>query len=312
MQTQNETAREFAQDSQCGHDGTPLVCCGTLDYPNTDADYLISIFGIDTEVSGAKPLEIKKDGKTLIDLNSEELPDRSACGIQSDEDRIYGGSITSPDEFPWMVVLEFKNVITGQDEMIRCGGSIISKRFVLAAAHCIINNDFEVTKVRLGEWKLSSDPDCEYCEPVQKVRIAKIFPHPFYDSKTKNNNIALLLLEKGITFTKEIRPICLPPENLPAPEEGAKLTVAGQIRRSEDSSRSSVSGGVQGKGACQGDSGGPLIGSYRNKVEGRTQWYQEGIVSHGSRCGLQGYPGIYTRITGYVNWIIRVIEPEEN
>ncbi|KAF2889065.1 hypothetical protein ILUMI_17108, partial [Ignelater luminosus] len=170
--TQNATAIRFAQDSQCGHDGTHLVCCGDLGYTDPNIDYLFSIFH--PEVSEVKSPEIKKDDKTLKNLNSKELPDRSVCGIQSSEDKIYGGNRTAPDEFPWMVALEFKNVITGQDG---------------------------ITYVRLGEWKLSSDPDCEDCEPVQKVRIAKIISYPFYDSKTKNNDIALLLLEKEITFT---------------------------------------------------------------------------------------------------------------
>ncbi|KAF2888616.1 hypothetical protein ILUMI_14533, partial [Ignelater luminosus] len=70
-------------------------------------------------------------------------------------------------------------------------------------------------------------------------------------------------------------------------------------------------GGVQGKDACEGDSGGPLIRSYLDKIEGRTQWYQEGVVSHGSKCGLHSYPGIYTRITRYVNWIIHQIEDQQ-
>lgn len=46
-----------------------------------------------------------------------------------------------------------------------------------------------------------------------------------------------------------------------------------------------------------GDSGGPIFqwaGQY---------WEQVGIVSHGAGCADAGYPGIYTRLSYYYDWI---------
>jgi len=63
------------------------------------------------------------------------------------------------------------------------------------------------------------------------------------------------------------------------------------------------SGGELGKDSCTGDSGGPLV-----KIFDST-YYQVGVVSFGSRkCG-NGVPAMYTRISGFVDWIRESLEP---
>lgn len=61
-------------------------------------------------------------------------------------------------------------------------------------------------------------------------------------------------------------------------------------------------GGESGKDSCNGDSGGPLMNLAPNNS---IQFYVEGIVSFGARCGKQGWPGVYTRVNKYLDWIIR-------
>lgn len=138
MKTRNASAIEFARASQCGRDGRiPLVCCGTVAYFDNHLEDIFDIF--DSGPNGSKPsVPNENELEILKDLDSEDLPDRSVCGFHASDDRIFGGERTGVDEFPWMVALEYK------DAGVRCGGSLINKRFILTAAHCVNGNGFEL------------------------------------------------------------------------------------------------------------------------------------------------------------------------
>lgn len=65
-------------------------------------------------------------------------------------------------------------------------------------------------------------------------------------------------------------------------------------------------GGNSGQDSCRGDSGGPLMG----RAPRLDNWIAVGVVSYGpSPCGTPGWPGVYTRVGAYVDWILSKIRP---
>lgn len=67
---------------------------------------------------------------------------------------------------------------------------------------------------------------------------------------------------------------------------------------------------VQGRengDVCSGDSGGPLMSDANSGDSERYVLY--GLVSFGPRrCGLSNFPSVYTRVSSYIEWIVKNME----
>ncbi|XP_057671833.1 proclotting enzyme-like [Diorhabda carinulata] len=253
--------------------------------------------------------------------------DPEDCGQpESAKFRVVGGEEALPGRWPWMAAIFLHG---SRRSEFWCGGSLITAVHVLTAAHCTRDSKqrpFAARQfsVRLGDIDLKRDdePSAPVTFKVSEIRAHKQFSRiGFY------NDIAILKLDKPARKSKYVIPLCLPPAELRNEKfAGRKTTVVGwgttyyggkestvqrqallPVWRNEDcndayfqpiTSNFICAGYSQGgTDACQGDSGGPLM------IYWNTRWVQVGVVSFGNKCGEPGYPGVYTRVTEYMDWI---------
>lgn len=240
----------------------------------------------------------------------EFLPE---CGLPNQENRIVGGRPTGVNKYPWIARLMY-------DSHYHCGASLLTQDYVLTAAHCVRRLKRSKMRIVLGDHDLTTSEET----PAKMRAVSAVIRHRNFDGNSYNHDIALLKLRKSVVFTKNIRPICLPER--PFDPAGKLGTVIGWGRTAEGGMLPGIVQEVQvpiltlsqcramkyraskitnymlcaGRGAmdsCQGDSGGPLVVHNGDKYE------IVGIVSWGVGCGRPGYPGVYTRVSKYLNWL---------
>ncbi|XP_061659401.1 transmembrane protease serine 2 isoform X2 [Syngnathoides biaculeatus] len=239
------------------------------------------------------------------------------CGqsFASPSSRIVGGKEASNGAWPWQVSLQlfsFRHT---------CGGSIITPYWIVSAAHCF--QDYSTPSF----WTVYSGDTSLSRIRVNGNKVHKIISHEKYDSKTNDNDIALLKLKTALTFSKTVKPVCLPNIGMqfsdrhpawitgwgalqssgPTPDKlnQAEVTIYSRKDCNEPPilngavtesmiCAGKLSGGVD---SCQGDSGGPLV------VKEADLWWLAGDTSWGIGCAIKNKPGVYGNVTYFLDWI---------
>ncbi|XP_010734903.3 coagulation factor IXa [Larimichthys crocea] len=278
-----------------------------------------------TALFPATNVSVKKQPLENVSLwvhSDTEAPTKVPITVRK---RIVGGEVVIPGEIPWQVAL-----IARPSGHLFCGGSILSERWVITAAHCLVEGQGSFF-IRVGEHNIYIHEDTEQDYEVKETRI-----HPRYNASVSlyNHDIALIFLESPIIFSTTVRPICIGPkafiEDLVKASSPAMVSGWGRTRflgltadtlqkvevpftdRTEckDSSSNRITPVMfcagyydEAKDACQGDSGGPHANSIHDT------WFLTGIVSWGEECAKVGKYGVYTRVSLYYSWIKHIISP---
>ncbi|XP_048504823.1 venom protease-like isoform X2 [Athalia rosae] len=307
--SQGNAAGNFLRSSVCGYDGfDPRVCC-----PRDSGD----------ESDKENELTTQRQTAAYGPLYPEQ------CGYSNTtHTRVVNGLPAKLGAWPWIVALGYKSARVGNPPKWLCGGTLVSSRHIVTAGHCVFNRK-DLYIARLGDLDLISDDDG--ANPVD-IPIEKITLHPAYDSARYTNDIAVIRLERDVAFTPTLHPICLPltddirlkdftrlfpfiagwgavyfngPSSprllelqIPVVEMETCKRAFEEFKMTEIDDRVICAGFARGgKDACQGDSGGPLM-----YPRGRN-YFLIGVVSYGYKCAEPGFPGVYTRVTSFLDFI---------
>merc|ERR1712215_338224 len=236
---------------------------------------------------------------------------------------IVGGQVVEPHSIPYQVSLQ----LTEWGDWHFCGGSILSENIVVTTGHCCYELDLKGVKVVAGAHDLYAEEDTQQVAGVSSATI-----HPGYDPWTVENDICLLQLDNRLEIkygVDRIKPAVTGEiftgvgrvsgwgtlsEGGVAPD----MLMSVEVTLHDDAEccnsygdeavkDSMLCAGDTGKDACEGDSGGPLVCKSQFSSS-----YDKlcGIVSWGLGCGKEGYPGVYTEVAFFKQWIDSVMYKE--
>ncbi|XP_011155953.3 chymotrypsin-1-like [Solenopsis invicta] len=217
--------------------------------------------------------------------------------------QIIGGNDAPIGKYPHHVALIYRG-------NFRCGGSIINKRYILTAAHCVnVVDDARDLEVHAGTIYLNQKGDVYQAESVVW--------HPGFDMIRLNYDVGLIRLTKDIVYTDVVKPIPIAEEDIAVTDLPCVVSGWGVTRldgptpntlqeialkvyspekcklqewRVTDNHICTLT--KAGEGVCYGDSGSALLA---NGV-------QIGIASFVNPCAL-GDPDKFAKVSAFKDWI---------
>lgn len=264
-------------------------------------------------------LQCSQDSLILLQCNHKSCGEKMVT--QKVGPKIVGGSDTQAGAWPWVVALYYRD---RSGDRLLCGASLVSSDWLVSAAHCVYRRNLDPTRwtAVLG---LHMQSNLTSPQVVRRV-VDRIVINPHYDKRRKVNDIAMMHLEFKVNYTDYIQPICLPEENQTF-TPGRMCSIAGwgynkingstvdvlkeadvplvsnekcqQQLPEYDITESMLCAGYEegGTDSCQGDSGGPLMCQENNR------WFLVGVTSFGVQCALPNHPGVYARVSQFIEWI---------
>ncbi|KAG5669857.1 hypothetical protein PVAND_000148 [Polypedilum vanderplanki] len=239
-----------------------------------------------------------------------------ACGESNifGPKRIVNGQEVLPHFYPWIAVM-----LSPKGNHV-CSGSIVSDRMILTAGHCVYYSK-EPLEIKWMVALHSVSKSKALPENIYKTVLFQLHPKFLSAKLFDSYDLALVTVDRPITFNEFTTPICLPEPYEHMRYFNKKVIIAGwgKIQNLRDSpvsdvllesrvilktpemcklltgivgynDRSMICAHEYHTDACGGDSGGPMF------VETKANRYVIlGVISFGEGCATQ-YPGIYAKV----------------
>jgi len=266
--------------------------------------------------------------KSLSDCGKQSIPfSQPAFGRVMTY--IRDGRCAPYGSIPWSAEIQ---ILKNGEYVHHCGGAIIDETHILTATHCFGSGmDAQLMKVVVGQNSLTVREDKELHFQIHSVHRH----HQYQSMGPYSHDIALIRIKpkgdgRGIRFSDKVSAICLPsPQDVI--KDDHKCIISGWGKTEPHGKIESgclraahipilnqkvcnkmysffsqpllphmVCAGYKqgGVDACKGDSGGPLA---CRMEDGRYKLI--GIVSWGHGCGKANSPGVFTRVTTFLDWI---------
>ncbi|XP_072946555.1 phenoloxidase-activating enzyme-like isoform X2 [Epargyreus clarus] len=312
-----------------------MFCCADETYTSTYPPSSTKYRSIATEnCAWAKDPRCRSSHQTQEPVGSKcnmslapPDPASQCCGVDTESNEITGSPESRTGHFPWTVALEYEQYGINK---VRYAGTLISGRYVLTAAHCVLDDRWTLKNVRLGNC-VNVVSGGNGCNDAEVVPVQEIITHPSFNtsSKSYSHDIALVKLDRMVNYTDFIRPICLPSVDFTKDSivdislynagsitannivtstkiKTAKLFYVDQLGCQSSFKLAEVeieesqicALGNPRLETCIGDPGGPLMRTSGKFME------LVGIDSFGiDGCTKAEIPNVYTKVHTYLSWI---------